>query len=364
MKLPTSLSVYFGRQFALWICGTFATVTVIIFLLDLTELMRRGADRSDATFAAVFEMALLKTPQMIQIALPFSVLAGCMLAITRMTRNQELTVARSAGVSVWQFLLPALLFAFCLGVFRVTVFNPFASVTTEKFEALENRILRNRASALAVAPSGIWLRERTPEGQSVLHARNITGDGVVMSDVIIFQFEGTDRFLRRIDADTVRLEPGYWTIDHAVIINRDAIPAVRQNYRLETMFTIDNIQDSFFSPDTMSFWDLPGFISLLEEAGFSAVRHRLHWHALLASPVLLCAMVLIAATFSLRLTRKGGTVIWASTGLFFGFLLYFVSDLVFALGLSSRIPEILAAWTPATVSGLLGIAGLLHLEDG
>ena len=55
---------------------------------------------------------------------------------------------------------------------------------------------------------------------------------------------------------------------------------------------------------------------------------------------------------------------WICAGLFFGFFLYFMSDLVFALGLSSRIPEVLAAWTPATVTTLLGVASLLHLEDG
>jgi lipopolysaccharide export system permease protein len=75
-------------------------------------------------------------------------------------------------------------------------------------------------------------------------------------------------------------------------------------------------------------------------------------------------MVLIAATFSLRVGRRNGNLTWITTGLFFGFFLYFMTDLVFALGLSSRIPEVLAAWTPATVTVLLGAASLLHIEDG
>ena len=51
-------------------------------------------------------------------------------------------------------------------------------------------------------------------------------------------------------------------------------------------------------------------------------------------------------------------------GVFTGFVLYFFSDLVFALGLSDSIPVTLAAWTPSGVATLLGIAMLLHLEDG
>ena len=135
-------------------------------------------------------------------------------------------------------------------------------------------------------------------------------------------------------------------------------------YYLETELTIDSIRESFAAPESVSFWALPGFIEALEEAGFSAVRHRLHWNAILSSPLLLCAMVLIAATFSLRLIRQGKAGLVVVGGLITGFLLYFLSDVVFALGLSGSIPVVMAAWTPATVSTLLGLAMILHLEDG
>ena len=114
----------------------------------------------------------------------------------------------------------------------------------------------------------------------------------------------------------------------------------------------------------MSFWDLPGFIQTLEKAGFSAVRHRLYWHSLLAAPLLMCAMVLIAASFTLRHSGLGGTTFVIAGGVITGFVLYFFTDIVFALGLSDSIPAVLAAWTPSGVATLLGLATLLHLEDG
>ena len=52
------------------------------------------------------------------------------------------------------------------------------------------------------------------------------------------------------------------------------------------------------------------------------------------------------------------------SGVAAGFLLYFLSDIVFALGLSAKIPVLLAAWTPAGVSMIFGASMLLHLEDG
>ena len=81
-------------------------------------------------------------------------------------------------------------------------------------------------------------------------------------------------------------------------------------------------------------------------------------------PLLLSAMLLIGTTSSLRLVRRGGAGLLITAGLAAGFLFYILSDVVFAVGLSGRLPAILAAWIPAGVAVLLGCTTLLHLEDG
>ena len=114
----------------------------------------------------------------------------------------------------------------------------------------------------------------------------------------------------------------------------------------------------------MSFWQLPGFINLLEKSGFSAQRHRLYFDALLARPILFTAIVVIAAVFSLRMQRGGGVGVMIGAGIASGFALYFLSDVVLALGLAAAIPVALAAWIPAGVSWLIGASLVFHLEDG
>jgi lipopolysaccharide export system permease protein len=115
----------------------------------------------------------------------------------------------------------------------------------------------------------------------------------------------------------------------------------------------------------MSFWDLPQFIAFFESAGFSANAHRMHWHALLASPVLLCAMVLLAAVFGFNSSQRQGAWLARVVGCAVaGFLVYFFSQVTYTLGQSQTLPVALAAWSPTLVSGLLGTALLFHLEDG
>ena len=67
---------------------------------------------------------------------------------------------------------------------------------------------------------------------------------------------------------------------------------------------------------------------------------------------------------SLQIARLSGAGLLITVGLATGFVFYILSDVVFAIGLSGRLPAILAAWTPAGVAVLLGLSTLLHLEDG
>jgi lipopolysaccharide export system permease protein len=136
------------------------------------------------------------------------------------------------------------------------------------------------------------------------------------------------------------------------------------SHTLSTDLTADKIQDSFASPETVSFWSLPRFIKILEQTGFSALAHRLQLHTLIAEPVLLVAMVMIAASFSMRLSRRGGATLLLGAGVLTSFLLFIVTNIVHAIGLGGGVPVALAAWTPAGVSLMAGIALLMHLEDG
>lgn len=366
MRISPTLSVYFGRQFLLSFLMLFGMFLLLIFMIDTVELLRRTASKPNVDFFAVVQMALMKLPHMGQKTFPFAILFGAMLSFWRLTRSHELVISRSAGVSAWQFMLPPLLIAFMLGIFQVAAINPLASTTLTVYERLEALHLKGKTNYLAISSAGLWLRQANKDGQSIIHSGQITQyrNDVLLTNVSIIMYEGQDRFKSRIDAKSAQLEDGFWHLNDASIYVPEEPPKFEKDFWLETDLTLGKIQDNFAPPETMSFWDLPGFISTLEDSGFSAVRHRLYLHTLLAAPFLLCAMVLIAATFTLRISQRGSAGFVIFGGLMTGFLLFFFSDVVFALGLSDSIPIILAAWAPSGIATLLGLSMLFHLEDG
>ncbi len=364
-----TLPLYIARQFASGIFMTLGGLLTLVLLLDTVELTRRTANKSAVTFGNVVEMALMKAPEMALRILPFAVLIGVMIALTKLTKRSELVAARAAGVSVWQFLRPGWLVTLLIGILFVTIFNPISSSMLSRFEQLEAKHISGKSSVLSLSSSGLWLRdfETSPEGEAqerIFHAQSLDQQDMMLRDVIIFHYGADSRFLGRLDAESAKLMEDAWELEQ-VTLSRAGKPAESfESTRLNTQLTLEQIQDSFASPETLSFWELPHFIGLLEEAGFSAIRHKLHFQVTLALPLLLVGMVFIGATFSLHSPRRGRIVLLVAGGVLSGFLIYFLSDLVHAMGLSGSLPLLAAAWIPPIATLLGGIWLILHLEHG
>jgi len=76
-------------------------------------------------------------------------------------------------------------------------------------------------------------------------------------------------------------------------------------------------------------------------------------------------MVLVAAVFALRPNnRRGGVMYLIVGGITTGFLVYFMTQLVYAFGINGFVPIFLAVSTPFLITTLISVSLLLHLEDG
>jgi lipopolysaccharide export system permease protein len=84
----------------------------------------------------------------------------------------------------------------------------------------------------------------------------------------------------------------------------------------------------------------------------------------LALPLLLAAMVLVGAGFTMRHARFGRTGQLVLAALAFGFATFFVRNFAQVLGENGQIPVLVAAWAPPVAALLFSLGLLLHLEDG
>ncbi len=124
------------------------------------------------------------------------------------------------------------------------------------------------------------------------------------------------------------------------------------------------VQERLARPESIPFFKLPGKIDVARSFGLKANAFAVQFHSLVALPLLLVAMTLIAATVSMRFARMGQSATMILGGIVAGFLLYVVTVLVKAFGTAGFVPPVVAAWFPVVVAMFFGVTFLLHKEDG
>jgi len=339
----------------------------LILLFDVIELLRQTARIPEVTLGMVVSMGLLRLPLVLQSGLPFAFLAAAMITFWRLSRSSELVIIRAAGVSVWQVLVPLFCLVSVLGAINVGVGNPIAAAMFTQFERKAHEIGIGGDNPFSLSRGGMWLREPTGDGFSIIHARDARQENreLILAGVMIMEMGANGLPTWRADAASGRLSGGQFLLSGATVSIPGKVPDHHDVLAVKTNLSLPKIQENFAAPESMSFWDLPDFIAFFESAGFSAHAHRMHWYALLASPAMLCAMVLLAAVFGVHTSQRQSAWLARIVGcVVTGFLIYFFSQVTYTLGQSQTLPVALAAWSPALVSGLLGMALLFHLEDG
>lgn len=359
---------YFARRYLVTFLAVLATFFLILSLFDLLEQIRRFGDRG-MSFGAMLGLTFLNVPKSLYRILPLITIIASIFLFLALARSSELVVARASGRSVAGALVGPVVVSFLSGVVAVAIFNPIVAVTLMRYEAAVDDFSREQGNVLSITREGLWLRQADAGGQTVIRAARASLDGTRLEGATFLAFDREGRPTARIEAEEATLVPGAWEITRAKTwalgTENPEAEAVRQDsLSLPSSLTANEILDSFGNPAAIPIWDLPAFISRLEAAGFSARLHRVFYHMEISLPLLMAAMTLIGAGFTMRHARLGRTGILVLMALGSGFALYFVRDLAQILGQNGQIPVLLSVWAPAVAAFLLPVALILHLEDG
>ena len=363
-----TLSLYIARRFAWMILRVFFVFFGILLLIDILDQLRRFSDVG-ITLAQALDLAAMNVPETMYSILPLILVLSAIALFMGLARSSELVVVRAAGRSGLRFLLSPVAVALLIGALTVMVFNPLVAATSKRYESLTLRFTQTGANVSSVSESGLWLRQGGVAGQTVIHARHANLDGTQLMDATFLSFDAKGVPVQRIEATHATLAPGAWQLNGVKrwpldAANPEAEMQILAGSSLPSDLTADRIRDSFGTPSAIPVWELPAYIAGLQKAGFSARNHQVWLQMQLALPMLMAAMVLMAAGFTMRHARFGKAGQMVLFALLSGFAIFFLRNFAQVLGVSGQIPIAMAAWAPPLAALLFAIGLLLHLEDG
>lgn len=357
------LNQYLISRFAIWLLVVLAGFGAIAALGDFLEMLR-FSNRFELGAAAAFGFTLQRLPLLLLDFLPFIFLFGTVFCLLRLSQAQELAVIRAAGLSVWQFLTPLLVFTFVIACLIVTLVEPIGARNMANFSAQQGEMTGVKAK-LSFSTGGIWFREENQSGTYIIRAQKLdTQDPSRLLQVEVTLLDPEGAFSRYLEASSAQLTEGAFALQDVKIFTGTQLPQSRQQFSLPTQLTLASIQSSFQPPRTVGLWRLPSYIAQASATGMDVTRHEARFQSLLALPVLLLSMVMIAACFSLPTGRIFSTSQTLGFSVLCGFLLFLFNDFVGLMGELNLLPALISSWTPAVIALLLSVSYLLTTEDG
>lgn len=369
MILGRYIAMRFFRSFLL-IAGVFL---LILLLIDMVEIIRRFASHDIGLTGAAILAGLHITGSFYSI-LPLVTVLGGIALFLGMARSSEMVAIRASGRSALRVVAAPALAAALIGVLVVGLMNPLVALTGKLYDASVAQIENDGQQVVTLSDNALWLRQALVEegrevGQVVIRVGRASPDASTLYQTSFLIFDPDSGPIRRIEAEKAVLTPGAWRLsgvkDYALDQpNPEASAQQHDVLELPSDLTASRIREGFGQPNAVPIWQLPAFIAGMERAGFSASRHRVWLQMELARPLLMAAMVLIAAGFTMQHARGRNSGIAVLSAFIAGIGLFFLRNVAQVMGDNGQIVPIMAGWAPPVIGMLLALGLILVREDG
>jgi LPS export ABC transporter permease LptG len=326
----------------------------------LMNLIRLAMDK-DAGVAQILRVVAYRLPQFIVFALPVAVLFGVSLGISRMSRENEITVMRLSGMSLRRILLPLLVVAAGISVLSFYINETVAPAMNHRASQAEYQLFF-KVKPVAVRADVFFgsgpYKFYVGSMQRLKDAAHPTRTTLTLTRVMVYEMR-SGAYPVLYSAQTASADGMRWTLYNGVRRELDARGFTTNEVAFPKFtFDVDRAVGALWTaaqtPDEMTAAQLSRAIVEGQRAGNADVSEwRMEYYLKFALPFACVVLALISMPLAVHFGRGGGfTGILIALGLFF---LYVQGYLVFKQLGGSVLPPLMAAWLPNAAFALVGV---------
>ena len=355
-----TLALYTARMFLLRTLAFLAGLTLILMTLDLLGESARILAVPGNGEAEIWKYVSIRTPQIIALFLPFSVLLATLLTFMTLNQNSEITIFKAAGISAHQILAPLMLAGLLIAAVNFGFNERFlvrANYEYDRWKAAEYRPLppENRSGR------EVWVRA----GADLWHAGGVEGEGArtLLKDVTVYDRED-DRLVEIVRAAEAHPDARGWSLS---MVRRFEVATGRQDM-LPKLTLISSATPQQFTTlgvnaDHLPFWELAPAIRALDAAGKPTDQLVAKLNHKISGPLSAVLMPLLGAVAAFGLARSGKLFVRAVAGLALGFAFFVADNFAMAMADFGTYPPWAAAWAPFLLFLLVGESLLFRTEE-
>ena len=363
MTVNRTLTLYIGRQFLVSFFGLLLFFVVVLQMLDLLNKSSDIIAAAGGGGASVGRYISLRAPEIASQFIPFAALLSIVLTLSQLNLRSEITVMRSAGLSVNRVLLPIGLMCGAVAlahfIFQELVVVP-GSQKLAYWEAND--------FAPDLAPDdGSRTNVLLAFGGEFIRAGVAAREGglVRLSDVTINRLDDKGLLVAKTEAERAEYNRGAWTLVGArtfdsassTVSEATTLPW-KTELRPEYLFALA------LDPDRTA---LPVLADKMRQLGAEGADTRAPATSLLgrfSRPMSTLVMPLLGAIAGFGVSRQGNQLFaqTGSAGGGIGFSYFVAENLMLALGKLGVAPAMLGAFFPFALFMVVGFAIILAME--
>jgi LPS export ABC transporter permease LptG len=296
---------------------------------------------------------------------PLAALVGVLVTLGVMTKSNEITAFKAAGISLYRLSLPLLVAGVALAAAMFLLDDTYLPYANQKQAALRNQI-KGRPAQTFYQPRRQWI---FGEGSKLYKYDLFDPDRNLFGGLDVFELDpATFQLRRRVFAMRAHWEGRLktWVLEEGWV--RDFDGSKVGQYLPFPVLTVPELTEppSYFQrkvlqSDQMDWRELRQYIHDLEQAGFEVARLSVQWHRKFAFPLLAPGIVLLAIPLAFLVGTRGalgGLALAVAIAIVY----WAVSALFEALGGVGQLPPFLAAWTPDSIFAFVGLYLFLKMS--
>ncbi|NBS84838.1 MAG: YjgP/YjgQ family permease, partial [Verrucomicrobia bacterium] len=307
---------------------------------------------------------ILKVPNVLINLFPFIVLFGGIVFYLKIYNHNEVISLRVMGYSNIQIILIPALTSFVVGYVIVFLIVPFSSSMLKYYEELRSEYNETK-NLVFVNETGIWILDKNEKEKNIIRIEKINKDFSTLTRITIYNYDNSNNFIKRIDADEGIIIDKNWQLNKVHIItankknNKDNY---LNNYSYTSNININELRNVYKNTETTSLLDINKEMLILEDKGYSTIDLRIRYQKLISFPIYLLAMSILSGLMIINLGKTANYLKYGTYGVIISIIIYFLNDLSITIAKSGIISVDFSVWIPIFLIILINLVGITQVN--
>lgn len=350
---------YIARNFLSIFIVCILSFLLVYLTIDFMSKFWRLSER-EVPLLDIFRYFLFKIPLILSQITPMATLLATLLSLGIMSRNSEIMVMKSCGISIFYISVPILVISILISLFSLATNEYLLPYTTKRYKEIERFRPQAEAKYRLFRKKNIWYF-----GDGIIYKINYLDPGEkVLRGLTIFRIDGDYRIRERIDAAKAQWKSGEWLLSNGITRSFDDTLRVDRfkNRRLQTQEKFSDFTVAEPTPEEMNFRELKEHMKKLKKMGLDYKSYLVDLMAKIAFPMVNFILPLIGIPFSLKTGRSAGIAAGVGLSILIGFGYWVIMAFNISLGHVGVLPPFLAAFGSNIIFGLIGIISIMSVK--